>query len=375
MSAHWIMPAWCCADLPPDDRVPESSRTNADDRLPLDPLGRVEGGDGIIEGCDVADVCPQSSVPHPVDDLTQLGAIGLDDEVDRQAVRGPRLGRPDDSHQCSSGANQAYGPTLDVASDDIEDQIDAADVFHGVVVEVEALLRAEVDRLLTVVSAPRTDDIRASLAGELRHHRPDCAGRAVREDALPRLKAAVLEQPLPRGQARDWQARAHPEVDVARQRREAACLDGHILRQGAVAMPVREAEHPLSHRQTGRAVPESGDHSGQLVPGDRRCSVTVETIGPGRGPRQLSRYESRGMNPNDDVVYRRFRLGPLRQRHPGRSRGLVGHHDRLYSAPPQCWSHQISVSYHAEWLRRSGRGRPHTRSGQAPTRSTAVISA
>src|SRR5437764_5074826 len=125
------MPAWCCADLPPDDRVPESSRTNADDRLPLDPLGRVEGGDGIVEGCDVADVCPQSSVPHPVDDLTQLGAIGLDDEVDRQAVRGPRLGRPDDSHQYSSGANQAYRPTLDVASDDIEDQIDAADVFGG----------------------------------------------------------------------------------------------------------------------------------------------------------------------------------------------------------------------------------------------------
>jgi hypothetical protein len=25
------------------------SRTNADDRLPLDPLGRVEGGDGIVE--------------------------------------------------------------------------------------------------------------------------------------------------------------------------------------------------------------------------------------------------------------------------------------------------------------------------------------
>jgi hypothetical protein len=26
----------------------------------------------------------------------------------------------------------------------------------------------------------------------LRHHCPDCAGRAVREDALPRLKVAVL---------------------------------------------------------------------------------------------------------------------------------------------------------------------------------------
>jgi hypothetical protein len=38
--------------------VPESSRTNADDGLPLDPLGRVEGADGLVEGCDLADVRP-----------------------------------------------------------------------------------------------------------------------------------------------------------------------------------------------------------------------------------------------------------------------------------------------------------------------------
>src|SRR5258705_7444293 len=112
------------------------------------------------------------------------------------------------------------------------------------------------------------------------------------EDALPRLKAAVLEQSLPRGEARDWQARAHREVDVARQWREVACLHGYILRQGAVAIPVREAEHPLSHRQTRRAIAEGPDHSRQLVPRDRRCSVTVAAIRPGRGPRQLSRDES-----------------------------------------------------------------------------------
>ena len=108
------------------------------------------------------------------------------------------------------------------------------------------------------------------------------------EDALPRLKAAVLEQSLPRGEARDRQTRAHREVDVARERREVACLHGHILRQGAVAIPVGEAEHSLSDRQPRRAVAESGDHSGQLVAGDRRGSVTAEAIGPGRGPRQLS---------------------------------------------------------------------------------------
>ena len=87
----------------------------------------------------------------------------------------------------------------------------------------------------------------APASRELRHHRTDCACRAVREDALPGLKTAVLEQSLPRGKARDWQARTHREVDVARQRREIARLDRHILGQGAVAVPVGEAEDALSH--------------------------------------------------------------------------------------------------------------------------------
>src|SRR3546814_1742867 len=94
--------------------------------------------------------------------------------------------------------------------------------------------------------------------------RTDCAGRAVHKDAPPRLKAAVLEQSLPRGEARDWQARGHREVDVARQRREVACLDGYRLRQGAVAMPVGEAEHSLSYRQSRRAVARSEEHTSEL---------------------------------------------------------------------------------------------------------------
>src|SRR6202012_1890710 len=73
------------------------SRTNADDRLPVDPPGRIEGGDGVVEGRDGADVRPQPSVTHPLDDLTQLRAIGLDNEVDRQTVVGPPLARPDDA--------------------------------------------------------------------------------------------------------------------------------------------------------------------------------------------------------------------------------------------------------------------------------------
>src|SRR5438046_5773606 len=106
------------------------SRANTDDRLPADPLGRIESRDGIVEGRDVADVRPQPSVPHPPDDLTQLGAIGHDDEVDRQAVGGPRLGRPGDGHERSSGSNQTRGPLPDVAAEDIEDQIDAADAIQ-----------------------------------------------------------------------------------------------------------------------------------------------------------------------------------------------------------------------------------------------------
>src|SRR5919204_2959026 len=139
--------------------VSESLWTNADDRLPVASLGRVEGGDSIVEGRDVADVGPQSSVAHPLDDLSQLGTIGFDDEVDCQAVGGPRLGRPYDGHQGSSGPDQVCGALLDVSADDVEDQVDVADVFQGVVVEIDELVRAEVERLLAVGGASGADDV------------------------------------------------------------------------------------------------------------------------------------------------------------------------------------------------------------------------
>ena len=119
--------------------------------------GRVEGADGIVEGRDDADVRPQSSVPHPLNDLAQLGTIGFDNEVDRQTVGGPCLDRPDDGHQRSSCSNQARGPLPDVAADEIERQIDSTYVFEDVVVEVNELARAEVERLLTVGSASGAD--------------------------------------------------------------------------------------------------------------------------------------------------------------------------------------------------------------------------
>src|SRR5262249_360367 len=144
--------------------IPESLRTNDDDRLPYASLGRVEGGDGIVEGRRGSDVRPQSSVPHSLHDLTQLGAIGLDNEVDPQAVSGPRLRRADGGHECSSGLDHPCGPSLDVAADHIEDQIDSADVFDGAVVEVDELLCTEVERLLTVGGVSSADDVGAGLA-------------------------------------------------------------------------------------------------------------------------------------------------------------------------------------------------------------------
>src|SRR3954465_5006455 len=155
-------PMWACR-----------SRTNADDRLPLDARGRVECGDGGVEGRDVADVRPQSSVPDPLDDLTELGTIGLDNEVDRQAVGTTRLGRPGDGHQRPSGSDHACGPLLDVTADDVEHQVDRDDVFQRVVLKVDELHRAEVERRLTVGGAPGADDVGAELPCELRHHRPD----------------------------------------------------------------------------------------------------------------------------------------------------------------------------------------------------------
>src|SRR3954466_13121601 len=148
-------------------RCAESLRANADDRLSLDPLGRIERRNGIVEGRDVADDRPQASVPHPLDNLNQLATIGHDDEVDRQDARGPHLGRAGDGHQCSSGPDQPRRALPDVSTDDVEHQIDSADVFQRVVVEVDELRRAEVECGLAAGSAAGTDDVGTGFTGEL----------------------------------------------------------------------------------------------------------------------------------------------------------------------------------------------------------------
>src|ERR1044072_4321260 len=109
--------------------------------------------------------------------------MGDDDEVDSQPGVGPRVGRAGDGHQCSSGANHAGRPLRDVAAEDIENQIDLADIFHGVLIELDELLCAEVESCLTPGSAPGADNIRTSLTCELARHRTAYAGRTMHEDA------------------------------------------------------------------------------------------------------------------------------------------------------------------------------------------------
>src|SRR6185312_12644460 len=132
----------------------------ADDRLSPHPFGWAEGGNRIVEGNHVANVCPQPANSDPLDEITQLGTIRFDDEIDSQAAIGPRLGWASDGHQHSSCANHARRTLRDVAADDIQ----------GVVIEVDELLCAELESRLTAGSVPGADDIRAGLTCELARH-------------------------------------------------------------------------------------------------------------------------------------------------------------------------------------------------------------
>ena len=100
----------------PGEFASEPLRANADHRLAGMTLGRVEGGNGFVEGRNLADIGPQSSVPHPLDDLGKLGAIGLDDEVDRQAVGRANIRRCDDRYKRAACADQRCRPLLDCGS-------------------------------------------------------------------------------------------------------------------------------------------------------------------------------------------------------------------------------------------------------------------
>lgn len=57
----WLLLSWVS---------PSCLGAKADDGFSHDPRGRVEGGDGIVEGRDLADVCPHSSVSQSLGDLS-----------------------------------------------------------------------------------------------------------------------------------------------------------------------------------------------------------------------------------------------------------------------------------------------------------------
>jgi hypothetical protein len=170
-----------------------TSGTDFDDRLSLGTIGPIEGRNGIVERSHNTDLCPQPANPDALDELTQLDVIGFDDEVNRPSVSRPRLSRAGDGYQRSSSANHGRRALGDVATEDIENEIDLTDVFQGVFIEIEELLCAEVESGLTCGSAPGADDVRAGLTCKLARHRTDYASRTMHEDALPRAKAAVFE--------------------------------------------------------------------------------------------------------------------------------------------------------------------------------------
>jgi hypothetical protein len=180
--------------------ISELLRLNKNDCLSFDPFGRVECGDGIVESSHLSDVCPQPTIPNPLDEFTQLGAIRYNNEVDSGAVSGPCLSRTGDGNQRSSGANHASRTLRDVAAEDIENQIYLSNIFYGVVIEVDELLRTEIESRLTTASAPCTNYVSSGITCELGRHRTNYTGCTVHEDALSRTKAPVFEQALPRGQ-------------------------------------------------------------------------------------------------------------------------------------------------------------------------------
>src|SRR3546814_3114021 len=58
----------------------------------------------------------------------------------------------DDGNQRSSRSNKSRRPLPDIAADEIEHQIDPANVFEHVVVDIDKLLRSKLERLVPVDS-------------------------------------------------------------------------------------------------------------------------------------------------------------------------------------------------------------------------------
>lgn len=95
-----------------------------------------------------------------------------------EAVGRPHLRRAGDG-QDSSTSYQPGRSCAGVVAEYVEDEVDSADVYQCVVVEVDGLVRAEVECSLSVGGASGADDVRTGLACELSRYRSDRAGRAL----------------------------------------------------------------------------------------------------------------------------------------------------------------------------------------------------
>jgi hypothetical protein len=127
----------------------------------------------------------------------------------------PFLHRAGHTDQYATVADEPRRSPLDVSADDVDDQIDRPYLFERVSAEVDELVGAVLERLLSVGRSAGADDVRARLPRELRDHRPHCTGGTVRKDGLARPESSVLEEALPRRETRDRQARSHGELDIS----------------------------------------------------------------------------------------------------------------------------------------------------------------
>ena len=119
---------------------------------------------------------------------------------------------------------------------------------------------------------------------------------------------AVVEQRLPRSERGLRNGGRFDEIDGGRLRCQAANLDGDVVGGPAVAVPVDESVHLVTHRHAGGAVAE-GDHDARpLVGRDPPPPVMPGAIGRER-PQQLGRGEAGGAHLHECVADRRLGIG------------------------------------------------------------------
>ena len=121
----------------------------------------------------------QASVPHPLGEVREPGAVGFDHEEDGAPVLGLHRGWRGDGHEGAAGAHERGRPLEDVAADDVEDHVDLADAVQRLGVQVQERLRTEAERDVAVGGPSGADHPGAHLPGELDGDRSDAAGGAV----------------------------------------------------------------------------------------------------------------------------------------------------------------------------------------------------